>query len=75
MKNNKFIIKINKEKCLGCGTCAALCPGAFSIGNDHKSSVNDNHRYADEEILMAAKSCPTGAIELYRENKKIWPEG
>ncbi len=74
MKETKYTIKINKDKCIGCGTCAALCPEAFEIGDDNKATVKDNHNHSNEDVLMAAKSCPTGAIEIYEDGQKIWPK-
>ncbi len=57
--------KINKEKCIGCGLCANICPDVFEIADDGKSSVKDG---ADLEtnkdcVKEAIESCPAGAIE------------
>ena len=72
--DDKFQVRINKEKCLGCGTCAALMPEAFEMDSEGKSTVKPNQKSSDE-MLMVAKSCPTGAIEIYDEaDKKVWPE-
>ncbi|HLC64432.1 MAG TPA: ferredoxin [Patescibacteria group bacterium] len=71
----EYKVKINKAKCLGCGTCAALMPEVFKIGPDNKSEVKLNHQRSPEEILMVSKSCPTGAVEIYDEqDKKVWPK-
>lgn len=68
-------IKINKEKCLGCGACAALAPNTFIIGEEGKSIVKNQTGDNEELILQTAKSCPAEAIELEDENgKKIWPK-
>ena len=34
-------VKINKDKCLGCGTCVAIAPEVFEIGEDGKSKVKE----------------------------------
>jgi len=68
-------IKINKDKCLGCGTCMALMPEVFEIDAEGKSTVKASEGLDQEQILMTAKSCPTGAIEIYDDNgQKLWPQ-
>jgi len=59
-------IKIDKNKCLGCGTCVALAPEVFEIGEDGKSKVKEG---ADLEknkdlIKQTKDSCPTQAVEI-----------
>jgi len=54
-------IVIDKEKCIGCGTCASLVPEVFEIGSDGKSKVIKPE--ADgPEIDQAIESCPVAAI-------------
>ncbi|HLD27593.1 MAG TPA: ferredoxin [Patescibacteria group bacterium] len=68
-------IKINKDKCLGCGTCVALMPEVFEIDAEGKSMVKTSEGLELEQVLMTAKSCPTGAIEVYDDNEqKLWPQ-
>lgn len=54
-------VKINKEKCTGCGECAELCPvEALSIENN-TVSVND------EECIdcgACESICPANALSL-----------
>ncbi|PIP33765.1 ferredoxin [Candidatus Falkowbacteria bacterium CG_4_10_14_0_2_um_filter_48_10] len=53
-------IKIIKEKCIGCGRCAELCPETFRLGEDGKSMViNEQNRDCAER---AADHCPVEAI-------------
>ncbi|MBC7074137.1 ferredoxin [Candidatus Parcubacteria bacterium] len=59
------MVKVNKEKCLGCGYCTSVCPEVFEIGDDGKSQVKKG---ADLEknkdcIQQAKEGCPVGAIE------------
>ncbi len=59
-------IKIDKEKCIGCGTCVALCPEVFDIGEDGKSYVKNPNGKCDniEEVINA---CPVGAISVEKD--------
>lgn len=56
-------VKINKQKCLGCGVCINLCPEVFELKNG-KSTVKekvDFKKYKDY-IKQAIDSCPAQAI-------------
>jgi len=59
------MVKVDKEKCIGCGLCSNLCPEVFELGEDSKVRVKEK---ADLEknkecIKEAKESCPVGAIE------------
>lgn len=56
-------LTIDKNKCLGCGTCVALCPKVFKLGEDGKAQVIDPKGDTDENIKNAINSCPVGAIK------------
>lgn len=57
-------VKVNKEKCLGCGTCAALVPELFKMGADMKAEVITEKIAStpDDKVKEAINSCPNGAI-------------
>jgi len=57
-------VLVNKEKCLGCGTCVSICPEVFQLGADGKAEVKEG---VDLEKFLAAideaiANCPTNAI-------------
>ena len=54
--------KVDKIKCTGCGTCAALCPDVFEIGDDGKSHVKIIDNYEDFPVQDTIDSCPEQAI-------------
>jgi len=58
-------IKINKEKCIGCGYCASVCPEVFELGGDGKSQVKSGADFEKSKdcIKDAKEGCPVGAIE------------
>ncbi len=58
-------LKVNKDKCIGCGQCVSLCEEVFDFDDDNlaKVKVNPVPENSEEEANTALESCPTGAIE------------
>jgi ferredoxin len=54
------MIKVNKEKCIGCGLCASLCKEVFFIGKDGKADVKAQKKIPC--VKEAIESCPVSAI-------------
>lgn len=53
-------ISVNKDLCIGCGTCASLCPNSFKMTEDGKA---ENTSQEDAECAeKASESCPVQAI-------------
>lgn len=57
-------VKVNKEACIGCGACAAICDKIFELNDEGLSEVKKSEVSKDEEQATrdAIDSCPTGAI-------------
>jgi len=74
MENKQQISKIvvDKGACIGAGTCVVLAPNAFELDSSGVAIVKIDaiSHQTFEELLEAAKSCPTGAIKLFDENNK-----
>jgi ferredoxin len=52
-------IKVDRDKCIGCGRCTEVCPDTFKLDEMGKSTVTGaNHDCA----LSAADQCPVEAI-------------
>ena len=55
-------ITIDKEKCIGCGTCVALAANSFKMSEDAKAEFLPDSTDDQATIQMAIDSCPTQAI-------------
>jgi NAD-dependent dihydropyrimidine dehydrogenase PreA subunit len=65
----KTIIKINPEKCTGCGQCAATChQGVIEIINGKAVLTDENHC---DGLGRCIGNCPSGAISFIE--KEIEP--
>ena len=56
-------IKVNKDKCIGCGTCVMIAPKSFKLGDDGKAEAIEPTGDDEEKIKEAIDSCPVDAIE------------
>jgi len=55
------MIKVDQNKCSGCGVCEALCPEVFKV--EEKSAViNQDWEGCGCDIENAINSCPENAI-------------
>lgn len=55
-------IKVDQNKCIGCGLCVNLCPHVFGLDANGKSEVLSQN---DEDCARnAANSCPVEAISV-----------
>lgn len=55
-------VKVNKEKCIGCGACTAICPDVFEFDDDGLAKAIKNE--INEDVKTAAEGCPTEAITV-----------
>ncbi|MBI4100711.1 ferredoxin [Candidatus Microgenomates bacterium] len=55
-------LKIDQEKCIGCGACTALCAKTFELNGDYKAQVKTPPADPESDIQNAIDSCPVAAI-------------
>ena len=58
--------KVDKDTCIGCETCPAVCPEVFSMDDDGKAVAISTD--IPEELQASAQegrdSCPVDAIDI-----------
>lgn len=65
-------IKLEREKCIGCGSCSAICPKYFEMAEDGRSHVKGSTGADIEELEIqkvecaesAAEACPVQCIHI-----------
>lgn len=55
---------VDPATCIGSGNCVRLARGAFALGPDGIAHVADPSAVDEEQLRLAERSCPTGAIFL-----------
>ena len=68
-------ITIDRTKCEGYAKCVQASPKVFKLDAKMIAEVIDPKADGDENIVLAAKICPTKAISLEAEGtgRKIFP--
>ena len=65
-------IKLEKDKCIGCASCSAICPKRFEMAEDGRSHLIGAEVKEVEELEVekiecaeaAAESCPSQCIHI-----------
>ena len=64
-------VKINEEKCIGCGSCVSLTDGNIFDFNDDGLAYAKEENIGDKDkdiVNDAINYCPTAAIEEVKDN-------
>jgi ferredoxin len=57
-------VRIDRDACIGSGNCVYEAPGAFDLDDDSVAVVVDPSAAPEEQVLAAARKCPSRAIEV-----------
>lgn len=61
-------LNVDKNVCIGCGACQAICPDVFQIEDDGLAAVIGNIDDSNKEDAYDAKDgCPVAAISEIEE--------
>jgi len=71
----RYKVKIDRDLCIGAASCVAVSPAVFELDAEKKAVVVKGASDAEENILMAAQSCPTKAIIITdaETDQPVWP--
>lgn len=69
----KYKIVVVQSKCIAAASCVAISPTLFKLNEQNLVEMIESGSDELDNIMLAAQSCPTGAIEIYEENKRVWP--
>lgn len=58
-------LKVDKDICIGCGACQAICPDVFEIDDDGLAGeiVNEIPEEVMDDAVDAKEGCPVDAIK------------
>ena len=58
-------VVVDRDRCVGSGTCEALAPDLFEVGDDGVVGLLRQDPAGDHEAARdAVSACPTGALSL-----------
>ncbi len=71
----EYTLEVIREKCISAASCVALAPNTFKLDEDEIAKIIDQEGDEPKDRLMAAQSCPVGAIRIMEAatGKKVWP--
>lgn len=56
------MVKVNKDLCIGCGSCVAIAPDNFDFNDEGLAYVKNDE--VNDDVKDAAEACPTEAIVI-----------
>lgn len=72
-----YQVKLTRPKCIGAASCVAISPDVFALDEKMLVEFVNSENPSSSELLLAAQSCPTAAIEIIeiKTGQKLWPLG
>lgn len=76
---SKYLIKHNRQNCIGCGACASICPDFWQMANDNKSQLKGGQKKSNGTYELeieekdfacnqqAADACPVKVINVVKK--------
>lgn len=76
VKIGKYRVKVCRDLCIGAASCLAVSPTVFELDGEQKAVIKNDASDSEENILLAAQSCPTKAIVITdgETGEQVWPD-
>ncbi|MDP8929825.1 MAG: ferredoxin [Actinomycetota bacterium] len=62
---------VDRTRCIGSGVCARVAAGTFELDDDGIAVVVDSQAASRTELVAAADLCPTSAIVVFDNGRRI----
>jgi ferredoxin len=71
----KYKVQVIRDLCIGAASCIAFSPSVFELDGEQKAIILDAAMDTEENLLLAAQSCPTKAIIITDKDtgEQVWP--
>jgi ferredoxin len=69
----KYTIKVIRSKCIAAASCVAISPTFFKLNEQNLVEIIEGGTDEEDNVMLAAQSCPTAAIEIYEGDQRVWP--
>jgi ferredoxin len=64
-------VEVDRELCIGSGNCVYGAPGVFDLDDDEIAVVLDPDAASEDEVVSAARRCPSHAITVQRAGQSL----
>ena len=64
-------VEIDRDLCMGSGNCVYAASGVFDLDEDSVAFVIDPACSTEDQVIAAARNCPTHAITVRRNGASL----
>ncbi|MCA1845255.1 MAG: ferredoxin [Actinobacteria bacterium] len=64
-------IRVDRGRCIGSRSCCNAAEGVFLLDEDNVAVARDASAAPEPDVLRAAAGCPTMAISVYRDGRRL----
>ena len=69
----RYRVVVVPGKCIAAASCVAISPDVFKLNEENIAELIEEGVDSEDNVMLAAQSCPTGAIEIYEGDARVWP--